>query len=80
LPYSAWCSASPSDDGALRQAFGTATLGAITGLIVMVHHTCGGFGARIGAALFDGSAPTMALSSWRQHPSGWSANHRLARK
>ena len=39
----------------VRQAFGTANLGAITGLIVMIHHMCGGLGAWIGAALFDGS-------------------------
>ena len=37
----------------VRQAFGTANLGAITGLIVMVHHMCGGLGAWIGAAMFD---------------------------
>jgi predicted MFS family arabinose efflux permease len=36
-----------------RQAFGMANLGAITGLIVMIHHMCGGLGAWIGAALFD---------------------------
>ena len=39
----------------VRQAFGTANLGAITGLIVMIHHMCGGLGAWIGAAMFDGS-------------------------
>jgi predicted MFS family arabinose efflux permease len=39
----------------VRQAFGTANLGAITGLVVMIHHMCGGLGAWIGAALFDGS-------------------------
>jgi predicted MFS family arabinose efflux permease len=39
----------------VRQAFGTANLGAITGLIVMVHHMCGGLGAWIGAAMFDAS-------------------------
>ena len=39
----------------VRQAFGTANLGAITGLIVMIHHMCGGLGAWIGAALFDTS-------------------------
>ncbi|HEU0061266.1 MAG TPA: MFS transporter [Hyphomicrobiaceae bacterium] len=36
-----------------RAAFGMANLGAITGLIVMIHHMCGGLGAWIGAALFD---------------------------
>jgi predicted MFS family arabinose efflux permease len=38
-----------------REAFGMANLGAITGLIVMVHHMCGGLGAWIGAELFDAS-------------------------
>ena len=37
----------------LRQAFGTVNLGSITGLIVMIHHMCGGLGAWIGAAIFD---------------------------
>lgn len=37
----------------VRNAFGTANLGAITGLIVMIHHMCGGLGAWIGAAIFD---------------------------
>lgn len=36
-----------------RDAFGMAHLGAISGLIVMVHHMCGGLGAYVGAALFD---------------------------
>jgi len=36
-----------------RDAFGTAHLGAISGLIVMVHHMCGGLGAYLGAAVFD---------------------------
>jgi predicted MFS family arabinose efflux permease len=36
-----------------RSAFGLAHLGAISGLIVMVHHMCGGLGAWLGAALFD---------------------------
>ena len=36
-----------------RDAFGTAHLGAISGLIVMIHHMCGGLGAYLGAALFD---------------------------
>jgi predicted MFS family arabinose efflux permease len=38
-----------------RDAFGMANLGAITGLIVMIHHMCGGLGAWIGAAIFDAS-------------------------
>ncbi len=39
----------------VRDAFGTANLGALTGLIVMIHHMCGGLGAWIGAAIFDAS-------------------------
>jgi predicted MFS family arabinose efflux permease len=38
-----------------RDAFGMVNLGAITGLIVMIHHMCGGLGAWIGAAVFDAS-------------------------
>ena len=37
----------------VRDAFGTANLGAISGLIVMIHHMFGGLGAWIGAAIFD---------------------------
>jgi predicted MFS family arabinose efflux permease len=37
----------------VREAFGMANLGAISGLIVMIHHMCGGLGAWIGAAIFD---------------------------
>ena len=37
----------------VREAFGTRNLGALTGLITMVHHICGGFGAWLGAQLFD---------------------------
>lgn len=37
----------------VRNAFGIAHLGSISGLIVMVHHMCGGLGALLGAALFD---------------------------
>jgi predicted MFS family arabinose efflux permease len=33
--------------------FGTRHLGALTGLITMVHHVFGGFGAYLGAAVFD---------------------------
>lgn len=39
----------------VREAFGTAHLGAIAGLITMIHHICGGLGAWIGAAVFDAS-------------------------
>ena len=36
-----------------RNAFGMRNLGLITGLITMVHHIAGGFGAWLGAAWFD---------------------------
>jgi predicted MFS family arabinose efflux permease len=39
----------------VRDAFGTVHLGALTGLIVMIHHMFGGLGAWIGAAIFDAS-------------------------
>jgi predicted MFS family arabinose efflux permease len=39
----------------VRDAFGTRHLGAISGLITMVHHICGGIGAYLGAAIFDES-------------------------
>jgi predicted MFS family arabinose efflux permease len=39
----------------VRDAFGGGNLGALTGLITMVHHICGGLGALLGAALFDRS-------------------------
>jgi predicted MFS family arabinose efflux permease len=35
------------------QSFGTKHLGALTGLIIMVHHMFGGIGAYLGAAAFD---------------------------
>jgi predicted MFS family arabinose efflux permease len=37
----------------VRESFGTRHLGALTGLITMVHHICGGFGAYLGATVFD---------------------------
>jgi len=37
----------------VRDSFGTRNLGALTGLITMVHHACGGIGAYIGASIFD---------------------------
>ena len=37
----------------VRDAFGTKNLGALTGLITMVHHIFGGVGAYIGAGIFD---------------------------
>jgi predicted MFS family arabinose efflux permease len=39
----------------VRDAFGTAHLGAISGMIVMIHHMCGGLGAWLGAVSFDRS-------------------------
>jgi predicted MFS family arabinose efflux permease len=40
----------------VRQSFGVRHLGALTGLITMVHHICGGLGAYLGAALFDATS------------------------
>ena len=40
----------------VRDAFGTKNLGALTGLIIMVHHICGGIGAYIGASIFDATS------------------------
>ena len=37
----------------VRNAFGARNLGALSGLITMVHHMCGGLGALAGAAFFD---------------------------
>lgn len=37
----------------VRESFGTRNLGALTGLITMVHHVCGGIGAYLGASIFD---------------------------
>ena len=39
----------------VKQSFGTRHLGALTGLITMVHQIFGGIGAYLGAAVFDGS-------------------------
>lgn len=39
----------------VREAFGVAHLGAIAGLVTMVHHILGGVGAWLGAAVFDHS-------------------------
>jgi predicted MFS family arabinose efflux permease len=39
----------------VAQSFGTRHLGALTGLISMVHQVFGGFGAYLGAAVFDSS-------------------------
>jgi predicted MFS family arabinose efflux permease len=40
----------------VRDAFGTRHLGALTGLITMVHHIAGGVGAYVGAAAFDATS------------------------
>jgi predicted MFS family arabinose efflux permease len=37
----------------VSQSFGHRHLGALTGLITMVHQICGGIGAYVGAAVFD---------------------------
>ena len=37
----------------VREAFGRAHLGSLTGLITMIHHVSGGIGAYTGAVLFD---------------------------
>ncbi len=37
----------------VRESFGTRHLGALIGLITMVHHICGGIGAYLGASIFD---------------------------
>jgi predicted MFS family arabinose efflux permease len=37
----------------VEQSFGTKNLGALSGLVIMVHHICGGIGAYFGAAVFD---------------------------
>ena len=37
----------------VRESFGTKNLGALTGLITMVHQIFGGVGAYAGAAIFD---------------------------
>ena len=39
----------------IRDSFGTRNLGAIGGLITMIHHMCGGLGAYLGAVVFDGT-------------------------
>ena len=39
----------------VRESFGTKNLGALTGLITMVHQIFGGIGAYAGAAIFDAS-------------------------
>jgi predicted MFS family arabinose efflux permease len=40
----------------VRESFGTRNLGALTGLITMVHHVCGGIGAYVGASVFDATS------------------------
>jgi predicted MFS family arabinose efflux permease len=43
----------PADCALRSGSFGTRNLGALTGLVTMVHHICGGLGAYLGAAVFD---------------------------
>ena len=38
-----------------RAVFGSTMLGTVSGLITMVHHSAGGLGAYVGAAIFDAS-------------------------
>lgn len=67
----------------VRESFGVKNLGAITGLITMVHHGLGGLGAWIGALAYDSSGsytPAFALTlvatlfatgltlAYRKHP------------
>jgi hypothetical protein len=40
----------------VRDSFGMKNLGALTGLITMVHHICGGLGAYLGARIFDATS------------------------
>jgi predicted MFS family arabinose efflux permease len=40
----------------VRDSFGMRNLGALTGLITMVHHICGGLGAYLGARIFDATS------------------------
>ena len=44
-----------------RDYFGTAHLGAISGLIVMIHHMSGGVGAYLGAVVFDVRGDYVAM-------------------
>jgi predicted MFS family arabinose efflux permease len=45
----------------VRDAFGVRNLGALSGLITMIHHMAGGLGAMIGAAWFDASGSYDAM-------------------
>ena len=45
---------------AIAERFGIRNLGALTGLITMVHHVCGGIGAYVGARVFDASGRIVA--------------------
>jgi predicted MFS family arabinose efflux permease len=47
----------------VRDSFGLAHLGALTGLITMVHQICGGLGAYMGAALFDATG-SYSVAFW----------------
>ncbi|MCP4318580.1 MAG: MFS transporter [Hyphomicrobiales bacterium] len=67
-----------------RDAFGMTHLGAISGMIVMIHHMCGGLGAYFGAVMFDleGNYDTafvvmLALSAIAAVLCGWLRNTAL---
>jgi len=45
----------------IRDSFGTRNLGAIGGLITMIHHMCGGLGAYLGAVVFDSTGAYDAV-------------------
>jgi predicted MFS family arabinose efflux permease len=44
----------------VRESFGTRHLGALAGLVTMVHQICGGIGAYAGAAIFDATGGYQA--------------------
>ena len=48
-----WLGTVPLTSGLVAKVFGTRHLGALTGLITLVHQVFGGIGAYLGAALFD---------------------------
>jgi predicted MFS family arabinose efflux permease len=66
------------------QSFGARNLGALTGLILMVHHIFGGLGAYLGAAVFDrlggydlafavmmaSNVAALALTAYLRRPAG----------
>jgi predicted MFS family arabinose efflux permease len=44
----------------VRESFGLKNLGALAGLITMMHQICGGIGAYAGAAIFDATGGYQA--------------------